>query len=300
MTARIGIDLGGTKIEGVALDPDGGQLARMRVPTPQGDYEGILAAVADLVERVGMGLDVAETVGVGTPGAISPFDGEMKNSNSTVLNGRPFDVDLQRILGRPMVMRNDADCFALSEAIDGAAAGAEVVFGVILGTGVGGGVVVDGKVRTGPNRTAGEWGHNPLPWPTAEELEGPPCYCGKTGCIETWLAGPGLAADDQRVNGAERSAPDVVEAARAGERGARASVERYIDRLARALATVINILDPEVVVLGGGMSNVDELYDGVRSQWARFVFGGEAATRLLPNRHGDSSGVRGAAMLVST
>jgi fructokinase len=299
MTVRIGIDLGGTKIEAVALDPEGRQLARMRVPTPQGDYEGILAAVADLVERVGSGLDVAETVGVGTPGAISPFDGEMKNSNSTVLNGRPFDVDLQQALERPMVMRNDADCFALSEAIDGAAAGAEVVFGVILGTGVGGGVVVDGRVRTGPNRTAGEWGHNPLPWPTAEESEGPACYCGKRGCIETWLAGPGLAADDDRANQAGRSAPEVVAAARAGDRGARDSLRRYIDRLARALATVINVLDPEVVVLGGGMSNVDELYEGVRAQWARFVFGGEAATRLVPNRHGDSSGVRGAAMLVS-
>lgn len=298
MTARIGIDLGGTKIEGVALDPEGRQLARMRVPTPQGDYEGILTAVSELVERVATGLEVAETVGVGTPGAISPFDGEMKNSNSTVLNGKPLDVDLHRALGRPMVMRNDADCFALSEAIDGAAAGAEVVFGVILGTGVGGGVVVDGLVRTGPNRVAGEWGHNPLPWPTAQEREGPPCYCGKKGCIETWLSGPALAADDDRVNGAGRSAPQVVEAARAGDGGARASLERYVDRLARALATVINVLDPDVVVLGGGLSNVDELYDGVRSHWSRFVFGGEAATGLVPNRHGDSSGVRGAAMLV--
>ncbi|MGA7270635.1 MAG: ROK family protein [Acidimicrobiia bacterium] len=298
MTARIGIDLGGTKIEGVALDPAGRQLARTRVPTPRDDYEGILSAVAGLVGRVGSDLEAAETVGVGTPGAISPFDGQMKNSNSTVLNGKPFDVDLQRALGRPMVMRNDADCFALSEAIDGAGAGAEVVFGVILGTGVGGGVVVDGKVRTGPNRIAGEWGHNPLPWPTPEEQDGPPCYCGKRGCIETWLSGPALAADHGRVTGAGSSAPQVIEAARSGEEGARASLERYIDRLARALATVINVIDPDVVVLGGGMSNVDELYDGVRSHWFRFVFGGEAATRLVPNRHGDSSGVRGAAMLV--
>lgn len=298
MTVRIGVDLGGTKIEAVAIDPSGEELDRRRVPTPQGDYEGIVRAVVDLVGEISSGRDTVETVGVGTPGAISPFDGLMKNSNSVVLNGRPFDRDLEAALGRPLAIRNDADCFALSEAIDGAARGAPSVFGVILGTGVGGGVVVDRKVHTGPNRIGGEWGHNPLPWPTDEERPGPDCYCGKHGCIEKWLAGPSLAADHHRAVGGTWTAPEVVEAAREGDRDARASLDRYVDRLARSLATIINVLDPDVVVLGGGMSNVDELYTGVPAVWARYVFGGEVGTRLVPNLHGDSSGVRGAAMLV--
>lgn len=296
---RVGIDLGGTKIEGVVLDERGVELARRRVPTPAGDYVAIISAIAELVRELS-GDEADSPVGVGTPGAISPFDGQMKNSNTVVLNGRPFDRDLERSLNRPVIMANDADCFALSEAIDGAAAGAEVVFGVILGTGVGGGVVVDGTVRTGPNRVGGEWGHNPLPWPRPEELAGPECYCGKRGCIETWLAGPSLAADDDRTTGASRSAPAVVEAARKGEAGARKSLERYVHRLARSLAAVINVLDPDTIVLGGGMSNVDELYRDVPELWGRFVFGGEVATRLMRNQHGDSSGVRGAAMLVPT
>lgn len=298
MTVRIGVDLGGTKIEAVALGTDGEELDRRRVPTPQDDYEGIVRAVVDLVGEISTRHDTAETVGVGTPGAISPFDGRMKNSNSVVLNGRPFDRDLETALGRPLVIRNDADCFALSEAVDGAARGAPSVFGVILGTGVGGGVVVDRKVHTGPNRIGGEWGHNPLPWPTDEERPGPACYCGKHGCIEKWLAGPSLAADHEGAVGGTWTAPEVVEAARGGDREARLSLDRYVDRLARSLATIVNVLDPDVVVLGGGMSNVDELYAEVPGVWAKYVFGGEVGTRLVPNLHGDSSGVRGAAMLV--
>lgn len=300
MTVRVGVDLGGTKIEVAALAPDGEEIARRRRPTPQGDYEGILHTIRELIDEVSAGLDVAETVGVGTPGSVSPFDGRMKNSNSVVLNGKPLDRDLEEFLDRPVVMRNDADCFALSEAVDGAAVRAEVVFGVILGTGVGGGVVVDGVVRTGPNRTGGEWGHNPLPWPTDGERPGPDCYCGKAGCIETWLSGPGFSADHARATGKHLDPPSIVESARGGDPDARASLDRYIDRLARGLATIINVLDPDVVVLGGGMSNVDELYSEVPRLWSRYVFGGEVATRLERNVHGDSSGVRGAAMLVRT
>ena len=300
MTVRVGVDLGGTKIEVAALAPDGEEIARRRRPTPQGDYEGILHTIRELIDEVSAGLDVAETVGVGTPGSVSPFDGRMKNSNSVVLNGKPLDRDLEEFLDRPVVMRNDADCFALSEAVDGAAVGAEVVFGVILGTGVGGGVVVDGVVRTGPKWTGGEWGHNPLPWPTDGERPGPDCYCGKAGCIETWLSGPGFSADHARATGKHLDPPSIVESARGGDPDARASLDRYIDRLARGLATIINVLDPDVVVLGGGMSNVDELYSEVPRLWSRYVFGGEVATRLERNVHGDSSGVRGAAMLMRT
>ncbi|HEX2154763.1 MAG TPA: ROK family protein [Acidimicrobiia bacterium] len=295
MKPRVGVDLGGTKIEAVVLDPVGTELSRRRVPTPQGDYEGTIQAVCRLVAEVSADFEAADTVGVGTPGAISPFDGLMKNSNSVVLNGRAFDRDLEQALGKRVIIRNDADCFALSEAVDGAAAGVEVVFGVILGTGVGGGLVVDRAVRTGPNRIGGEWGHNPLPWPSDAERPGPDCYCGKRGCVEKWLSGPGMAADDQP---AYRAAPVIIEAARQGDDTARQTLTRYVDRLARALAVVINIIDPDVVVIGGGMSNIDELYREVRDVWGRYVFGGEVGTRLVKNRHGDSSGVRGAAMLV--
>lgn len=301
MTARIGIDLGGTKIEAVGLSPDGTELVRTRVATPAGDYDGIVAAVCDLVTYVDREAGGAyDTVGIGTPGAVSPFDGSMKNSNSVVLNGRPFDVDLERALGRPLIMRNDADCFTLSEATDGAAVGATSVFGVIVGTGVGGGVVVDGALLAGPNRTAGEWGHNPLPWPTDDERPGPECYCGKRGCIEQWLSGPGFAADHRSRSGDSLSAAEIVDRMRAGVESAVAAVDRYIDRCARALATIIGVIDPQVVVLGGGMSNVAELYELVPQRWSSYVFGGEVATRLVPNLHGDSSGVRGAAMLVPT
>lgn len=299
MTTRVGIDLGGTKIEAVALDPSGKETHRVRVPTPRGDYDKTIEEIGRLVAEVAPELPQGAPIGIGTPGTISPFDGLMKNSNSVVLNGRPLDQDLEKALGRSVVMRNDADCFALSEAIDGAAAGNEVVFGVILGTGVGGGVVVDGVVRTGPNRVAGEWGHNPLPWPDDGERPGPDCYCGKAGCIETWLSGPAMAADHERETGLAAPAPRIVEAARAGDDGATASLRRYVDRLARSLATVINVLDPDVIVLGGGMSNVNDLYRDVPLVWDRYVFGGEVATRLVRNVHGDSSGVRGAAMLVA-
>lgn len=300
MTNRIGVDLGGTKIEAVVLDPDNRELRRRRVPTPQGDYDGTIEAVRHLVEDVSAGLETVDAVGIGTPGSISPFDGLMKNANSVVLNGRAFDVDLRTSLHRSILMRNDADCFTLSESVDGAAAGCDMVFGVIIGTGVGGGIAAGGRAWTGPNRVAGEWGHNPLPWPTDEERPGPDCYCGKTGCVETWLSGPGFAQDAARTTGLQRSAPEVVAAARNGDRGAVQSLERYCDRLARALATVVNVVDPEVVVLGGGMSNVKELYERVPALWDRYVFGGEVATRLVQNLHGDSSGVRGAAMLVPT
>lgn len=298
MTDRVGVDLGGTKIEVVRLGPGGEENARQRVPTPAGDYEGILHAIRELVDGV-WDAAAAPTVGIGTPGTVSPARGVMKNANSVVLNGKPLDRDLAEALGRPIVMANDADCFTLSEAVDGAAAGAAVVFGAILGTGVGGGIAVDGGLRTGPNRVAGEWGHNPLPWGDEAELQGPDCYCGRQGCIETWLSGGGFADDHRRATGAEMSSVDIVEAARRGDPDAVATLGRYVDRLARSLATIINLLDPDVVVLGGGMSNVDELYDLVPGAWGDWVFGREVATRLVRNLHGDSSGVRGAAMLVS-
>ena len=290
---RIGIDLGGTKIELIALDGQGGELLRRRVATPQGDYAGTLAAIADLVAWAEAELGGPASVGIGTPGAISPASGLMKNSNSVCLNGRPLRQDLEARLARPVAIANDANCFALSEATDGAAAGAEVVFGVIVGTGCGAGVVVHGRPLTGPNAIAGEWGHNPLPWPQASEWPGPACYCGKTGCIETWLSGPGLARD----LGAGLAPPDIVARAEAGDADCEAALQRYEDRLARGLAHVINVLDPEVIVLGGGMSNLQRLYDNVPARWGRYVFSDAVSTRLVAPRFGDSSGVRGAAWL---
>ncbi len=299
MTIRIGVDLGGTKIEAVALDPSERELVRRRVPTPHEGYEAIIDAIVGLVASVEAEVGpAAPTIGIGTPGAISPVTGLMKNSNSTALNGRPLDRDLAAALGRPVAIRNDADCFALSEARTGAGRGADPVFGVILGTGVGGGVVVGGRAVTGPNRIAGEWGHNPLPWPRPDELPGPACYCGKSGCVETFLSGPGFARDHEQATGEQLAPPDIVARAAAGDPGAAASLDRYVDRLARSLAVVLDILDPEVVVLGGGMSNVDALYRRVPEIWGRYVFGGEVATRLARNVHGDSSGVLGAAYLV--
>lgn len=295
---RLGIDLGGTKIEGVALAPDGSELGRVRRQTPSGDYEAIIVELCGLVAEIELlGRPTYPAIGLGTPGAIDPVRRVVKNSNSPTLNGRQLDADLATALGRPVTIRNDADCFTLSEARDGAGAGAASVFGVIIGTGVGGGVVIDGKIISGPNAITGEWGHNPLPWPRRDELPGPSCYCGKRGCIETFLSGPGFAALDHGKRG-RRSAPEIVEAARGGEPTARTHLEDYVDRLARALSSVINILDPEVVVLGGGMSNVDELYELVPRRWEDFVFGGSVRTRLARNVHGDSSGVRGAAWLV--
>jgi len=296
---RIGIDLGGTKVEAVALDEEGREMVRERVATPAGDYLGTLEAVRGLVERVVARIDGEYTIGVGTPGALSTVTGLLKNSNSTCLNGRPLHADLERLLGRPIRMMNDANCFALSEATDGAAAGASVVFGVIVGTGTGAGIVVNGSVLTGPNAIAGEWGHNPLPWMDGSEHPGPACYCGKRGCIETFLSGPGMARDHAEATGRMLRPEEIVRGADRGDRACTATLERYEDRMARSLAHVINILDPEVIVLGGGMSNIARLYETVPRLLGRYVFSDTTRTRLVPPRHGDSSGVRGAAMLWS-
>lgn len=293
---RIGIDLGGTKIEGIALDDGGQERARLRVATPRGDYEGTLRAIGSVVSAVERESGAAGSVGVGIPGAPSPSTGLIRNANSTWLNGRPLAADLARELGRPVRLANDANCFALSEAADGAGAGARVVFGVILGTGCGAGIVVDGRLLTGPNALAGEWGHNPMPWPREGEWPGPPCYCGRTGCIETFLSGPGLSRDYRTLGGAEAPAGEIVRCALAGEPLAATALERYEERLGRALTTVVNLLDPDVVVLGGGLSNIDRLYTSVPPRL--HPFGGEPARTLLRRAaFGDSSGVRGAAWL---
>lgn len=294
---RIGIDLGGTKIEIIALGDGGEVLARRRVATPQGDYPATLAAVAGLVAAVEDELGQRGSVGVGMPGALSRRTGLVKNANSTCLIGKPLQGDLESRLARPVRLANDANCFALSEAADGAAAGADVVFGVIIGTGVGGGIVVGGRVLEGPNAIAGEWGHNPLPLPSGADLPLPACYCGRAGCVETYLSGPGLAADHLRMAGAALSPAEIVAAAAAGEADCAATLARYADRLARALAGVINLLDPDVIVLGGGLSNIDALYDEVPRRWLPHVFSDGVSTRLVRAAHGDSSGVRGAAWL---
>lgn len=294
---RCGIDLGGTKIEGIALDERGAVSARKRIATPSGDYRATLDAIAGLVAELERGAGERATLGIGTPGALSRANGLLKNSNSVCLNGRPLDKDLSALLNRPLRIANDADCFALSEAVDGAAAGAAVVFGVILGTGVGGGVVVHGRLLQGPNGIAGEWGHNPLPWPRDDERPGPACYCGKHGCIETWLSGPGLARDFAAVSGRSLSAEQIAQFAAEGDAACAAALVRYEDRLARALASVINILDPEVIVLGGGLSKLKGLYQNVPAVWGRYVFSDRVDTRLVPAQHGDASGVRGAAWL---
>jgi fructokinase len=313
---RIGIDLGGTKIEGIALADDGRELARRRVATPRDDYDGTISAIANVVaelERACLaeaGRDVLPrrraagsnpkarvTVGVGIPGAISRTSGLVKNANSTWLIGRPLDRDLQARLVRPVRVANDANCFALSEATDGAGAGARVVFGVIIGTGTGGGVVVDGAVVEGSNRIAGEWGHNPMPWPEAAEWPGPACYCGRTGCIETFLSGPGVTRDHERGGGARLSAEEIAARAANGEPAAAATMGRYAARMARALAGIINVLDPDVIVLGGGLSQIESLYTRVPQLWADFVFSDTVETRLVRAKHGDASGVRGAAWL---
>jgi fructokinase len=293
---RIGIDLGGTKTEVVSLDGGGVERFRKRVATPKGDYDGTLAAICTLVgdaeQAAGSG-----SVGIGIPGAISPATGRVKNANSTWLNGRPLMEDLTARLQRPIRIANDANCLALSEALDGAAAGAQVVFGVILGTGTGGGIVAGGRLIVGVNAVAGEWGHNPLPWPEEDERPGPPCYCGRHGCIETFLSGPGLSRDYKDATGNSLDAPAIVQRAEAGEENAVAALVRYEQRLARALATVINLLDPDLMVVGGGLSRIDRLYTRVPAMWQEYVFSDAVATRLVPARHGDSSGVRGAARL---
>jgi fructokinase len=293
---RLGIDFGGTKIEGIALGAGGRERARRRVATPP-DYEGSLRAVADLVDALESETGEAGSVGVGIPGTESAGTGLVKNANSTWLIGRPLRRDLEARLGRPVRLMNDANCFALSEAADGAGAGARVVFGVILGTGVGGGIVVGGECLTGPNGIAGEWGHNPLPWPAPAELPGPECYCGRRGCVETWLCGPGMERDHLGVAGERRSTREIVAAAGQGEAAARATLARYHDRLGRSLAAVLNVLDPDVVVLGGGMSNLPGLAGAARTAVGGYVFSDTLTTRILRNLHGDSSGVRGAAWL---
>lgn len=294
---RIGVDLGGTKIEAVAIDAAGVELARRRVSTPHNDYQGTLEAVAALVSGMEAELNITASVGIGTPGAVSPATGLIKNANSVWLNGKPLDQDLAAVLARPVRLANDANCFALSEARDGAAAGAAVVFGVIIGTGTGGGVVVNGQVLAGVNAIAGEWGHNPLPWPRGDELPGPPCYCGKHGCIETFLSGPGLERDYHAMTGRSCTAQDINARAGQGEPEAGAVLAAYVDRMARALATVINVLDPDVIVLGGGLSNLSCVYSEVPQRWTRYVFSEHVATALVPPGYGDASGVRGAAWL---
>jgi len=293
---RIGIDLGGTKIEGVVLDERGDILFRQRVATPAGDYPATLDAVAAIVHTLEHQCGHRCDVGVGTPGALSPLDGRLRNANSTCLNGQCLDRDLGERLKRPVRIANDADCFTLSEAHDGAARDAASVFGVIIGTGTGGGIVINRRLLAGPNAIAGEWGHNPLPWPADHERPGPRCYCGKRGCIETFLSGPGLARD-YAPGDTSVSAEQIVQLAVGGDSAALDCLQRYEDRLARSLAGVINILDPEVIVLGGGLSQMQRLYQQVPLLLTRYVFSDVVNTRLLPPKHGDSSGVRGAAWL---
>ncbi|MCZ8183074.1 MAG: ROK family protein [Beijerinckiaceae bacterium] len=300
---RLGVDLGGTKIEIIAIDKTGGEKLRRRIATPRGRYEGIVEAIAGLVCEVEAELGKAghagpHSLGIGMPGSISPFTGTCVNSNSTELNGRPFHLDLQAALGREIRFSNDANCLAVSEAVDGAGAGARVVFAAILGTGCGAGIALDGRAWDGPHRIAGEFGHNPLPWPSVEEVTAaPPCYCGKRGCLETWISGTGFQNDFARVTGESLRGDAIIAAMREGEPAAMAAFGRYLDRLGRALAHVCNLLDPEVIVLGGGMSNVPELYPRLPAAITPHLFAEHFITPIRPARHGDSSGVRGAAWL---
>lgn len=294
---RLGIDLGGTKIAGVVLDAAGTMRAEARVPTPRDDYSGTLAAIAALVERLESRSGPVHSVGVGMPGAIAPATGLVKNANSTWLNGRPFADDLVHALGRPVRVENDGNCLAVSEAVDGAGAGAAVVWAIILGTGVGSGIALEGRALAGRLRIAGEWGHNPLPAPRDDERPGPACYCGRSGCIETWLSGPALAADHARRSGRAITAEAVVAAMRAGDPVAQETFARYRDRLGRALAQVVNILDPDIIVIGGGLSRLPELFEGLTELTAPHVFSDCFDTPIRPSLHGDASGVRGAAWL---
>jgi len=293
---RIGIDLGGTKIEAIAID-GAREVLRRRVAAPRGDYDATISTVQHLVSAIEHELGTTGTVGIGIPGAISPATGLVKNANSTWLIGRPLDLDLARALDRPVRVTNDANCFALSEATDGAAQGAHTVFGVILGTGTGGGIVVDGRVLEGRHRIGGEWGHNPLPWMQDDERPGPLCYCGRNGCIETFLSGPGLSATYAAIAGRQVEAADVASLAASGDASAQRALCIYEARLGRALASIINVLDPDVIVLGGGLSNIAGLYTRVPPLVTPFVFSDSADTPIVAPRHGDSSGVRGAAWL---
>ena len=294
---RIGIDLGGTKIEGLLLGPDGAELARERIKTPREDYEGTLQAVANLVARLDSKADGQPTIGIGMPGSLSPATRRVQNANSTWLNGRTFDADLERVLGRRVRLANDANCFALSEAADGAGQGARSVFGVILGTGCGGGLVIGGRVVDGPRGIGGEWGHTPLPWATSDEHPGPECWCGRKGCMETWVSGPGLEADHRRSGGAELATVDIVGLAEAGDATARATLDRHASRLARGLAALVNILDPEVIVLGGGLSQLGHLYERLPELMRPHIFADGPDIAIRPPKWGDASGVRGAAWL---
>jgi fructokinase len=295
---RIGVDLGGTKTEALALDDTGRELRRMRIPTPQQDYPGTVRTIAALVQDLERERGEQGTVGVGIPGTIVTATGLVKNANSTWLNGQPLQRDLSDALSREVRCANDANCFAISEATDGAAVGAEVVFGVILGTGCGGGVVVKGTLLTGPNGLAGEWGHTALPWPFADEWPGPQCYCGRRGCLETWISGPAFERDFQRVAGRSLRSTEIVAAAAGGDAEAEAALQRLEDRIARGLSTVVDIVDPDIIVLGGGLSRIDRLYSGsIATRLRDYGFGGGVQTPIRRNLHGDSSGVRGAAWL---
>lgn len=294
---RLGIDLGGTKIAGAVLDRAGATVATTTIPTPQNDYPATQRAIASVVAKLESVTTPGLTVGVGIPGSLSPATGLMQNANSTCLNGQPFDRDLEALLGRPARFANDANCFALSEATDGAATGAHTVFGVILGTGCGGGIVIGGKILDGPRGIGGEWGHNPLPWPTPDELAHPPCWCVRNGCIETWVSGPGLAADHAHVTGQHLTAEAIASAAASGDPQARATLDRHASRLARGLASVVNLLDPDVIVLGGGLSSLPHLYTALPPLMAPYIFAGTTDVTIRPPKYGPASGVRGAAWL---
>lgn len=297
---RIGIDLGGTKIAGLVLTANNEAVAESRRPTPQGDYDATCQAirdfVADLRQRAGLSQQKS-TIGIGIPGSISTRTRKIQNANSVVLNGRDLHGDLEELFGEPIRLANDANCFALSEAIDGAGAGSSIVFGVIAGTGLGGSIVIDGQLISGPRATAGEWGHNPLPWIKADEFPGPTCWCGRSGCLETWVSGPGLSADHARITGCDKTAIEIEQAAHAGDATARASLTRHADRFARGLAHVVNIIDPDVVVLGGGLSQMAHLYRELPELMAPHLFADTTDIRIESPRWGDASGVRGAAWL---
>ncbi len=294
---RIGIDLGGTKIAGVVLDQSGAVIAERRIPSPQSDYAATIAALATIIGELEQSVGATATIGIGMPGSLSPKTGLVQNANSTWLNGRPLKADLESRLARPVRLANDANCFALSEATDGAGHGHDIVFGVIVGTGCGGGIVINHRVIDGPRGIGGEWGHNPLPWASADEHPGQRCWCGRLGCMETWVSGPGMAADHFRVTGETVTAADVAARAAAGDVSAQATLDRHASRLARGLAHVVNLIDPHVIVLGGGLSNMAGLYQTLPNLMQRFVLADDAAVDIRPPKWGDASGVRGAAWL---
>ena len=294
---RIGIDLGGTKIAGIALDLNNQSLAEHRIAAPRHDYSATISAICELVARLRQETSPSATVGIGTPGSLSPQTGLMQNANSTWLNGKPFKTDLEAALGTPVRMANDADCFALSEATDGAGAGCRSVFGVILGTGCGGGFVSDGQLLSGPHGISGEWGHTPLPWMNAPEFPGLECWCGRRGCLETWISGSALEADHERRTGEALGGPQIAAQAAKGDSGAQETLRQHASRLARGLAMIVNIVDPEIIVLGGGLSQMAHLYEQVPELMARWIFSDMPNPRIVPPRFGDASGVRGAAWL---